>query len=174
MSQTRAVYTGRIITVTLEEAVLPSGKRVELEMIRHPGAAAIVALDDGDCVSLVHQFRHATGGFIWEIPAGTLGRSEAPEACARRELQEEAGLVAQQWTPLGHIFTAPGFCDERIHLFLARQLSPAPAQLDADEELTPARVPLREALAMVRRGDICDAKSIAGLHRAAIELGRIS
>ncbi len=173
MSLTRVLHRGRIFTLRQEEATLPNGKRVGLEIIRHPGAAAIVAVDGDDCVCLVHQFRHAAGGFIWEVPAGTLGTGESPQACARRELQEEAGLAADDWTALGSVFTAPGFCDERIHLFLARRLREAPGQLDADEVLTASRVPLAEALAMIRSGAISDAKSIAGLYRAAALLGRI-
>jgi ADP-ribose pyrophosphatase len=173
MSHTRVLHAGRIFTVRREEVTLPNGNQVALDIVRHPGAAAIVAVDHDDCVCLVHQFRHAAGGFIWEVPAGTLGKDESPEACARRELQEEAGLIAGEWTALGSIFTAPGFCDERIHLFLARQLTAAPGQLDADEVLTASQVPLREALAMIRNGAISDAKSIAGLHRAAALLGRL-
>ena len=173
MSQSRVLYSGRIVTLRLEEATLPNGRHVSLEIVRHPGAAAIVALDTDERVCLVHQFRYAAAGFIWEVPAGTLGRDEAPEACARRELQEEAGLVAEDWTALGSIFTAPGFCDERIHLFLARHLSDAPGHLDEDEVLTVSRVPLAQALAMIRNGEIADAKSIASLHRAAAALGRL-
>src|SRR5215470_19402345 len=115
-------------------------------MVHHPGAAAIVAVDAGGEVTLLRQLRHAAGGFIWEVPAGTLAPGEAPAACARRELREEAGLLAGQWTALGSILTTPGFCDERIHLFLARRLSEAVQSLDPDEVLTVTRVPLRRAL----------------------------
>jgi len=151
----------------LDEVELPNGRRTTLEVVRHPGAAAIVALDDSGCVVLLHQFRHAAGGYIWEIPAGTLAEGEAPAACARRELREETGLDASRWNDLGRILTTPGFCDERIHLFLARDLSTATAQLDDDEILTVSRVPLAHALAMIISGEIEDAKSIAALHRAS-------
>jgi len=122
-------------------------------------------------VVLIRQWRHAAGGYIWEVPAGTLARGEAPDVCARRELTEETGLVAADWTALGSILTTPGFCDERIHLFLARGLTVTTQQLDDDEVLTVNRVPLARALEMVRSGVIEDAKSIAALHRAAVELG---
>jgi ADP-ribose pyrophosphatase len=171
MSGIREIYRGRIIDLRVEEVELPSGQSVSLELVHHPGASAIVAVDARGEVTLIRQFRHAAGGFIWEVPAGTLARGEAPEACARRELREEAGQIASEWTALGSILTTPGFCDERIHLFLARQLSEAAQALDHDEVLTVSRVPMQRALAMVRSGEIEDAKSIAALHRAAAELG---
>jgi ADP-ribose diphosphatase len=170
MSGVRDVYKGRIVDLRLEDVTLPNGVHVTLEMVRHPGAAAIVAVDGAGTVTLVRQFRHAAGGFIWEIPAGTLDAGEDPAHCAARELREEAGLVAAQWVHLGSIFTAPGFCDERIHLFLARALTTAVQQLDYDEVLSVARVPLAEALSMIRAGEIQDAKTIAGLHHAAAYL----
>lgn len=151
---------------------LPNGRSVDLEVIHHPGAAAIVACDDLQRVTLVHQFRHAVGGYIWEIPAGKLEPGEAPELCARRELIEEAGQRAADIVHLGSIVTAPGFCDERIHLYLARQLTPEPQNLDHDEVLTVTTRPLVEALEMIRTGELQDAKSIAGLHLAAAYLER--
>ncbi|MBX3025219.1 NUDIX hydrolase [bacterium] len=165
------VFRGRIITVNQDEVTLPNGGRATLDIVHHPGAAAVVALDAEGAVVLLRQYRHAAGGFIWEVPAGTLGAGEAPAACARRELEEETGLVAARWTPLGSIVTTPGFCDERIHLFLARELRETAAALEDDEVLTVSRVPLASALAMVARGEIEDAKSIAALYRAQVALG---
>lgn len=170
MAEFREIYHGRIVHLQLEEVVLPTGARVALEVIHHPGAAAVVALDEQEQVVLVHQFRHAAGAFIWEIPAGTLHPDEAPVACAGRELREEAGLDAAELTALGSVLTTPGFCDERIYLFLARRLTPVPQQLGHDEVLTVSRVPLTRALAMIRSGEIQDAKTIAGLHHAAAYL----
>lgn len=169
---TREVYKGRIVDLRLEEVELPNGVSAVLEVIRHRGAAAVVAVDGNGEVALIRQFRHAAGGFIWEVPAGTLAPGEAPEACARRELREETGLVAERWTGLGSILTTPGFCDERIHLFLARELSAVGQALDHDEVLTVRQVPLAEALDMAQGGAIADAKSIAALYRAAAVLGR--
>jgi ADP-ribose pyrophosphatase len=170
VSKSQPIYKGRIVDLRLDEVRLPNGVTVTLEVIRHPGAAAIVAIDADRAVTLVHQFRHAAGGFLWEIPAGTLEPGEMPVACAARELREEAGLVAQELTPLGSILTAPGFCDERIHLFLARRLTATPQQLDHDEVLTISHIPLVRALEMIISGEIQDAKTIAGLHHAAAYL----
>jgi ADP-ribose pyrophosphatase len=109
------IYQGRIVDLGLEDVVLPNGARVQLEVIRHRGAAAIVPLHDDRTVTLVHQFRHAAGGMIWEVPAGVLDGGEAPETCAARELREEVQLAARTLTRLGSILTTPGFTDERIH-----------------------------------------------------------
>ncbi len=166
----RDIYRGRIVWLRLEEVTLPNGLTIELEVVRHAGASAIVPLDESGQVTLIHQFRYAAGGYIWEIPAGILKPGEAPHACAARELREEVGLTAAELTPLGSVLTAPGFCDERIHLFLARQLSPAPQELDADEVLSVRSMPLAEALSMVQSGAIDDAKTIAGLTRAAARI----
>ena len=166
------VYRGRIVRLQLEEVALPNGTTVTLEIVKHPGAAAVVALDDQGEVTLVRQLRHAAGGFIWEIPAGTLNEREDPAACALRELREETGLAAAEVVPLGTILTTPGFCDERIHLFLARRLTAAEQALDHDEVLSVSRFPFERALEMVRAGEIQDAKSIAGLHLAAAHLAK--
>ena len=167
----RDVYRGRIVHLRLEEVVLPNGNQITLEVVRHRGAAAIVAVDATGQVVLIRQFRHAAGGFIWEIPAGGLESDEAPLACAQRELEEETGLRAATWSPLGSVLTAPGFCDERIQLFLALGLTQTEQRLDADEVLSVSRVPLAEAIQMIARGEICDAKSVAGLHHAWVHFG---
>jgi ADP-ribose pyrophosphatase len=166
MPGSKELYRGRIVHLWVDEVTLPTGARVSLEVVRHPGAAAIVAIDDRGEVTLIRQFRHAAGGFIWEIPAGVLNDGEKPEACALRELREETGLLAGELTSLGSILTTPGFCDERIYLFLARRCRATEQELDADEVLTVSQFPLRTALDMIRRGEIQDAKSIAGLHHA--------
>jgi ADP-ribose pyrophosphatase len=165
----REVYAGRVVDLGIERVTLPGGVEVDLEIIRHKGASAVVALDDAGCVVLIRQFRHAAGGYIWELPAGVLDHpGESPEACAARELREETGLRAGRLAPLGAILTTPGFTDERIHLFVAHDLGQADVERDRDEVIAEvARVPLGEALAMVRRGEIVDGKTICGLHLAA-------
>lgn len=172
----REIYKGRIVDLRLERVTLPNGTVVDLELMHHPGASAVAAVDDQGRVSLIRQYRYAAGGFIWELPAGVLDSpEEPPEACAARELREETGLVAAELRRLGTIFTTPGFCDERIHLFLARGLREERPGHAADEVIAEiARVPLGEALAMIRRGEIVDGKTIAGLHLAAAALGPVA
>lgn len=162
------IYQGRVLNLVREHVTLPGGNQTELDVFYHPGASAIVALDDEQRVTLIHQYRFAAGGWLWEVPAGTLDGGEDPETCAHRELLEEAGLRAERWTKLGRIFTVPGFCTEIIHLFLAEGLTGDATAHEHDEVIDEIRpVPLEEALAMIDRGEIEDAKSIAALTRAA-------
>lgn len=167
MSDRRPIYKGRVVDLGLETARLPDGRTVELEVIRHPGAAAVVPLHDDGTVTLVHQYRHAGGGMHFEVPAGVLEPDEAPAACAHRELAEEVQLQAGQLQLLTTIHTTPGFTDERIHLFLATGLGPADGSLDEDEYLHVVRMPLEQALAMTADGRLTDGKTICALHLAA-------
>jgi ADP-ribose pyrophosphatase len=163
----RSVYDGRIIRVEVERVRLPNDVEIDLDIVRHPGAAAVVAATAQDVV-LIRQYRFAGGGFLWEVPAGTLQAGEAPETCARRELEEEAGLVAEEMRPLGSILTTPGFCDERIHLYLALGLKRLPVRHDADEVITEVRtVPWTRIGAMIDAGEIVDAKSLIALYQGA-------
>lgn len=162
----RDIYKGRVVHLRVEEAKLPDGKSVELEVIRHQGAAAVVPLDWNGEVILIRQYRHAAGGFIYEVPAGKLDGGEEPQHCAARELIEEAGVEADRFDRLGSILTTPGFTDEVIHLFLARQLMPAEQKLEDDEVLTVERVPLGKALHMCCTGEIRDSKSMCALFLA--------
>lgn len=166
----KEIYDGHVIKVNVETVVLPNGHRTELDMVHHPGAAAVVPLDDNNHVYLIKQYRHAAGGYIYEVPAGKLDAGEQPEACARRELIEEAGVEAQRWDLLSSILTTPGFSDEVIHLFLARDLKPAQQQLEVDEVLTVESVAFAEAIAMCREGVIRDGKSICALLLAQMRL----
>lgn len=162
------VYSGRVVNVRQERVTMPNGKEVVLDVMDHPGASAIVALDANDRVALIKQYRHVTGGMFWEIPAGKLDGKEDPAVCARRELLEEAGVTARELEALGYIYTVPGFCDERIHLFVARGLEKGDARPEDDEFIEELRwVPLDEALDWIERGELTDAKSVVGLLRAA-------
>jgi ADP-ribose pyrophosphatase len=157
------IYEGRVFRLIRENVTLDNGVSTDLDYLEHPGAAAIVPLITTDEVVLIRQYRHALKRYIWEIPAGTLDPPEEAAACARRELAEETGYAAAEWHELGEITPVPGYSNERIHLFLASDLSPAQQELDADEVLAIHRVTLAEALEMISGGDIQDAKSICGL-----------
>ncbi|HYL59200.1 MAG TPA: NUDIX hydrolase [Candidatus Acidoferrales bacterium] len=173
-SNRRPVLKLGVVDVGVETALLPGGVQVELAVIRHPGASAIVPLDASNNVAMLRQYRHAIGGWMWEVPAGTRHEGEQPLDCARRELGEEAGVAASRWDHLGGIITIPSICDERIELFLARELSEGVGTLDHDEVIRVERVPFDETFAMIERGEIVDAKSIAALYRARDFLARES
>jgi ADP-ribose pyrophosphatase len=163
----KEVYRGRVLRLSLETVRLPNGGICELEMVRHPGAAAVVPVDGDGRVLLVRQYRHATAGWILEVPAGKLDHGESPEACATREVEEETGFRPGKLVPLGWIWTTPGFTDEKIWLFLARDLAAGKQELQFDEALSVERVPLQEAIAMASNGEITDAKSVCALLRAS-------
>jgi 8-oxo-dGTP pyrophosphatase MutT (NUDIX family) len=173
VSRIRDIHRGPIVHLTVEDVTLPNGHSMSLEIVRHPGAAAIAAIDSGGAVTLLRQYRHAAGGYLWEVPAGKLDAGEAPATCAARELAEEAGLVAERMDPAGSIVTCPGFCDEVIHLFVATGLSAVPSARGADEVIeTVTSVPLGEAMQMIRDGAIRDAKTIAAVVQADLRHGR--
>jgi ADP-ribose pyrophosphatase len=157
------LHIGRVFQMVRENVTLDNGVSTDLDFIEHPGAAAIVPfIADGD-ILLIKQYRHALRQHIWEIPAGTLDPDEPVMDCARRELVEETGYAAGVWRKLGEITPVPGYSDERVHLFLASELTAARQELDADEVLVVHRMSLAHALEMITRGDIQDAKSICGL-----------
>jgi ADP-ribose pyrophosphatase len=167
----RPIYEGRIVNLGLETVHLPNGHELELEVIRHSGASAVVpVLPDGQVV-LIRQYRHAGGGFLLELPAGRLEPGEAPEQCAARELREETGYTAGAWQYLLPLLTTPGFTDEVIHLYLARDLVPGDTAHEADEFIERMPMPLSDALGRVLTGEIRDGKTIAGLFAAASHLG---
>jgi ADP-ribose pyrophosphatase len=159
----REIYRGRVIRLVVKDLRLPNGRRTTFNIIEHPGAVAIVPVFDNGDVMLIRQFRPSINREIYEIPAGTLEDGEKPLQTARREIVEETGYRARHWSKVGEFYTAPGFCNERIHVYAARGLEPARADGDADEMIRPARMPLRRAIEMIRKGTIRDAKSIAGL-----------
>ena len=174
----RPVHRGRVVDLSVDTVRFPDGSVGELEMIRHSGAAAIVPLlgdAEGDPqVVMIRQYRYATGGYLYEVPAGRPSQPGEPwEECARRELEEETGLRAGTMRRLTSIFTTPGFTDERIHLFLATDLQTGTAARDADEFLDVEPLPMDEVLRMIRDEVITDAKSISALlYVAGFVLGR--
>jgi 8-oxo-dGTP pyrophosphatase MutT (NUDIX family) len=170
----RSVLEQGVIDFGIETATLPNNLTIDLAIVRHPGASAIVALDGDGSIAMLSQYRYAIGGYLWEVPAGCRADGESFLDCAKRELREEAGLAAARWDRLGSIVTVPSFCDERIELFLARDLSRASGDLDSDEVIRVERLSIEKVLTMIRAGDIVDSKTIAALHHAsdAIESGR--
>lgn len=159
------VYRGKIINVRRDEVVFPNGKESTREIVEHRGAVAVAAVDDEGCIYLVRQFRYAFGEELLEIPAGKLeeGEETAHLEAAIRELREETGLTAQKVDYLGVIYPSVGMLTERIHIYLARGLTQGEMDLDEDEFLNVERIPVRELEAMVRRGEIRDAKTISTL-----------
>jgi ADP-ribose pyrophosphatase len=172
MSQQRTIFEGRIIRLTLDTVLLPNGATAELEIVHHPGGAAVVALDAEGRVCLLRQYRHAAGGWLWELPAGKLDGGEAPLLCAQRELEEEAGRQAADWQSLGKIVSSPGVFTEVVHLFLARALTVVPVRAEEHEVIEVHWRPWAEVLRMAQDGEIADAKTLAGLLRAQAEVAK--
>ncbi len=164
----RNIYTGKVVTLNVDTVKLPNGVTIDLETIRHPGAAAVVPMKDDGTVVLIRQFRHAAGGFIYEIPAGKLSPGEDPLHCAARELEEEVGYRAASFELLSSIFTAPGFADEVIHVYKATGLIQGRQQLDHDEVLEIVEMPLSAAMERIVDGTIRDGKTIVGLQAVYI------
>ena len=160
------IHQGRVIAISTETLRYANGREHELDFVRHPGAAAVVAIDEADRVCMVRQYRHGIADFLWEVPAGKLDTGEAPAVCAVRELKEETGLTARTWTSLGVFLPAPGIFTEIIHLYLARDLTLGTAAPDVDEELEMQWLPFEEALTKVQRGDWNDGKTAMALLRA--------
>jgi ADP-ribose pyrophosphatase len=167
----RILHEGSVGSFALHDIELPSGHRFTLEVIRHPGAAAVLPFLDRERIVLIRQYRFAPGLVLWEVPAGKLDPGEAPEACAARELAEETGYRAGRIERTGSILTTPGFTDERIHLFCAWDLEAGTPAREQNEWIEVRDVELGEALAMVERGEILDAKTIVALHHAARRSG---
>jgi ADP-ribose pyrophosphatase len=157
------IYQGQLLQLGIESLTLPNGKHLDLEVLRHPGGAAVVALDQQGQVCLLRQYRHASGGWLWELPAGRLEANESPHTTAARELAEEAGLQAGRWDTLGKTLVTPGYSDELIYLYLARDLTVVPAQPEAHELFEVHWLPFSQALEQVHDGTIIDAKTMLGL-----------
>jgi len=160
------LHKGRVFTLEREHVSFEHGVATELEIIRHPGASAIVALTERGGLLMLRQYRHAIGSDIWEIPAGTLTPGEDPLKGAQRELLEETGFVARNWRQLGEILPVPGYSDERIHLYAASSLVSVAPDLDHDEVITVHELTPMTAFSMIKEGAIQDAKTIAALFLA--------
>src|SRR5438552_18469217 len=145
--QTKHIYTGIVVNLNVDTVTLPNGVTVDLEVVRHPGAAAVVPLKDDGTVILIRQYRHAAGGYIYEIPAGKLHPGEDPKLCAARELQEEIGYRADSLELLTSILTTPGFTDEVIHIYKGTGLTKGQQDLDHDEVIEIVELSLEKALA---------------------------
>jgi ADP-ribose pyrophosphatase len=159
-------HRGRVIQVSTERLRYANGREYDIDYVRHPGAAAVVAVDGSRRVCLVRQYRHGVEDFLWEIPAGKLDSGEPPEICAVRELKEETGVTARRWNSLGLYIPAPGIFTEVIRLYLACDLDVGPPNPDADEELEIKWLPLKEAVALVLEGELNDGKTAMALWRA--------
>jgi ADP-ribose pyrophosphatase len=165
---TSRLYAGRVVNLDLDTVRFPDDSIGQLELLRHPGAAAVVPFLDppggaDPRVVLIRQFRHAADGYIWEVPAGRLDGGEQPEACAARELEEETGMRARRLERLTTIYTTPGFTDERIHLFLADGLEPGAEHREADEFMELHTLRWSQVLGMIERGEITDGKTLVSL-----------
>jgi ADP-ribose pyrophosphatase len=162
---TRTIYEGRIFTVTVDRVRLPHGPEIDLEVVRHPGSVVMLCVPTPDQIILVRQFRYCAGQHLWEVPAGSLGRDEDPEAGARRECHEEVGLVPRTVRHLTTLYPTPGFCTERMLFYLCADLEEptTEAHQDEDEDVEPRTFSLEEAWAMVDRGEIADLKTVTAL-----------
>jgi ADP-ribose pyrophosphatase len=162
--RSQTVYEGRVVSLQVDEIELADGRRAVREVVRHPGAVVVVAVDEEERVVLVSQYRHPIGAWLLELPAGGLEPGEDPLHAARRELREEVGLEAKTWRSLGRFYSSPGFANELLHAFEARDLEPVPRDLDDDEDIVVIRRPLSE---LVTRPELTpDAKTLAALFLA--------
>ncbi|HKK07200.1 MAG TPA: NUDIX hydrolase [Gammaproteobacteria bacterium] len=167
MSGSNTIYEGRIVSLRIEPVTLPNGERFEMEIVSHPGGAATVALDEAGRVCLLHQYRHAVGGWLWELPAGKIDAREPPLTTAQRELAEEAGVGANHWRALGEIVSSPGVFTERVYLYLATGLRPVAARAEPHEVFEIHWLALEEAVHLAASGEYTDAKTVVGLLRTA-------
>ena len=157
------VHVGRKIRVAIDSQTMADGTVIRRDMIVHPGAVVILPILDAEHVVLLRNHRFVIDETLWEVPAGTLEPDEPLEDCAKRELLEETGYRAAKWTHLGYLYASPGVLDEKLHLFVAEDLTPGPMSLEADEELEPVTVRFDEAIRMCLSGEIKDAKTITSL-----------
>ncbi|HVQ38315.1 MAG TPA: NUDIX hydrolase [Pyrinomonadaceae bacterium] len=166
----KEIFRGRIFDVTLD-TIREGDKTYQREVVHHPGSAVIVPIFPDGTIALVRQYRHPAVRYLLEVPAGTLRRGEAPEEGAARELEEELGVVSGRLEKLSEFFISPGFCEEKMWIYLATELTETQQQLEDDEILEVVRVPFSQALSMITSGEIEDAKTIIGVMLAAPRIG---
>jgi len=159
-------HKGIIVDVETDMVRLQNGAITMREVVRHPGGVTVAALDEDGCICLVRQYRYPFGQHLWELPAGKLEPGEEPLTAAMRELSEETGLEAETWTELGVLYATPGYCTEKLYLFLAEGLRQGEAHPDPNEFLDVTRIPLDDVLARIDRDEIHDAKTVVGALRA--------
>ena len=157
------IFDGRAVKLRLDTVQTPGGRQTTREIVEHADCVAIVAVDDEDNVLLVKQFRKPVEKELLEIPAGGINPGERPEAAVRREMREETGYLPRKVTRLGGFYSAPGYCNEYLYLYLATDLISSHLHAEDTEEISLVRVPINQALSLITLGGICDAKSIAGL-----------
>ena len=163
-------YQGTLFSFVSEDVTLPNGSRTELAMVRHPGSTAVVALFDDNTVLMERQYRHAVKDYLLEIPAGTMEPGELPLDCARRELEEETGYVAEEFIELSKVLILPAYSDEKIYVYLARDLTLTHQNLDNDEIIDVVKYPFDKALNLIGDGHISEALTILSLQMAWLYL----
>ena len=166
VNRKRDLYKGSLFSFVAEDITLPNGKRTEMAMVHHPGSTGIVPLLDDGKIVMVNQYRHSVRDYLLEIPAGTIESGESPINCARRELEEETGLVAKEFIELAQVYIIPSYSNEKIHVYLARGFSPSRQNLDQDEILHVVKHPFEDVIQMINQGFIVDALTVLSIHQA--------
>lgn len=157
------IYQGKIVSLRLDEVLLPDGRKARREVVEHPGAVAVLAVSDEGEAYFVRQYRQAVAEYLLEIPAGKLEPGESPADCAVRELAEEAGVKPKELRQIAVYYSSPGFASEKLFIYLATGLEPAEARQQADEDLQVLKIPFPEAVRMAREGEIADGKTLIAL-----------
>ncbi len=157
------IFSGRAFSIRKDQVELPNGEQTSLEVVEHVGAVALVPYDEQRRIWFVRQYRYPAGEDLLELPAGTLGKSEAPESCAHREIREETGMAAGKLWEIGSFYMAPGYSTELLHIFMATDLHPSPLPQDQDEFLQVVQIPIEQVYAMAKAREIHDGKTLAAL-----------